>query len=165
MKRLSFAAASIVIFFFAACAAEQKIQTPGSNKPLVDAYVAAWNHRDTAAFDTLLARDAIHEDISQRFRGQGAAQIKDFMRAVLKAEPDFNWKVTNLIEDGSTLAVEWTWTSTYTGDAPGGPVVAMRISSRGASVIEVANGKIKRFTDYYDHASFFPPVKPDSAKK
>ena len=30
-----------------------------------------------------------------------------------------------------------------------------RISGKGASFAEVENGKIKRFTDYYDLASLF----------
>jgi hypothetical protein len=31
------------------------------------------------------------------FRGEGPAQAKDFMRDMLKAEPDLEWKVTSII--------------------------------------------------------------------
>jgi predicted ester cyclase len=75
---------------------------------------------------------------------------------MLKAQPDLEWKVTSIIESGPLVAAEWTWTSTFTGDSPSGPVVAKRISGRGASVAVIENGRIKRFTDYYDTLSYFP---------
>jgi steroid delta-isomerase-like uncharacterized protein len=123
---------------------------------VLQAYVSAWNRHDFAAFDTLLAPDGIHEDLAAGFRGRGPAQIKDFMRELLKAQPDLEWKLTSVIESGPTVAAEWTWTSTFTGDGPSGPVVAKRISGRGATVAVIENGRIKRFTDYYDTLSYFP---------
>src|SRR5207249_11758263 len=90
------------------------------------------------------------------FRGEGPAQVKDFMREMLKAEPDLNWRLSIIIESGPIVAAEWTWTATYTGDSPGGLMVAKRISGRGATVAVIENGQIKRFTDYYDTASYFP---------
>ena len=45
---------------------------------------------------------------------------------------------------------------TYTGpDATGKTVTNKRISGRGASFLDVENGKIARFTDYYDLGSYF----------
>jgi steroid delta-isomerase-like uncharacterized protein len=127
-----------------------------SPKAVLQAYISAWNRHDFAAFDTLLAPDGIHEDIAQGFRGEGPAQVKDFMRDMLKAQPDLEWQVTSVIESGPIVAAEWTWTSTFTGDGPSGPVVAKRISGRGASIAVIKNGRIKRFTDYYDTLSYFP---------
>lgn len=132
---------------------------------LVEAYVQAWNSHDSLALDTLLAPGAVHEDIAQRFRGEGSEQVTGFMRELLKLQPDFKWQLTSSFAVGPNVAAEWTWTSTYTGPGPTGPVTNMRISGRGASVAEVENGRIKRFTDYYDNASFFPPTSKDSAGK
>jgi steroid delta-isomerase-like uncharacterized protein len=127
-----------------------------SPKAVLQAYIAAWNRHDFAAFDALLAPDGIHEDIAAGFRGEGPAQVKAFMRDMLKGQPDLEWKVTSIIQSGPLVAAEWTWTSTFTGDSPGGPVVAKRISGRGASVAVIENGRIKRFSDYYDTLSYFP---------
>jgi steroid delta-isomerase-like uncharacterized protein len=139
----------------AACAVQQK--TPAAaGKAVVDAYVHAWNAHDYSALDTILAPDAIHEDIAQNFRGKGKAAIVAFMRQDIASEPDLKWQITNTIEDGRFVAFEWTWTSTYTGpDATGKTVTRKRISGKGASFVEVENGRIKRFTDYYDLASYF----------
>ena len=162
--RLSFGVVLVVSLIVGGCAAEQKTQAPLSNKPVLDAYVAAWNHHDSVALDTLLAKDGIHEDVASHMRLQGAAAVNGLLRDFIKSEPDFDWKMTNVFEDGPMLAAEWTWTATFTGASPSGPVTAMRITGRGSSIAEVADGKIKRFTDYYDESSFFPPVKTDSSK-
>jgi hypothetical protein len=76
------------------------------------------------------------------------------MQEVIAVEPDFDWRLTNVV-DGPVLAAEWTWTATYTGDCPTiGHVAGKQTSGRGASVAVIENGRIKRFTDYYDFASF-----------
>jgi len=72
-------------------------QTSRSGKSLLQAYVSAWNRHDSAALDTLLTPDAIHEDIAWGFRG-GPAQIKEFMRRVVESEPDLDWRLTTVIE-------------------------------------------------------------------
>jgi steroid delta-isomerase-like uncharacterized protein len=156
MTKLLGPAAALLTLALAACAVQQKKPPEAGGKAVVDAYVRAWNQRDTLAFDTLLAPDAIHEDVAQNFRGKGPREVAGFMRGVMSTQPDYKWVVTNSIEDGKFVALEWTWTSSYTGpDATGKKVTNKHISGKGASLGEVENGKIKRFTDYYDLASFF----------
>jgi steroid delta-isomerase-like uncharacterized protein len=138
-----------------ACAVQQK-PPAASGKTVAEAYVHAWNKHDFAALDTILAPDALHEDLAQNVHAKGVAAIKDFMRQDIASEPDLNWQITNTVEDGRFVAFEWTWTSTYTGpDAAGKTVTNKKLSGRGASFVEIENGKIKRFTDYYDLGSFF----------
>jgi len=155
MRRLPYLTGSLFAVVAAACAVQQKAPA-ASGKAVVEGYVRAWNKHDFAALDTILAPDAIHEDLAQNFHGKGKSAIADFMRQNIATEPDLNWQVTNSIEDGRFVALEWTWTGTYTGpDATGKIVTKKRISGKGASFVEVENGKIKRFADYYDDASFF----------
>jgi steroid delta-isomerase-like uncharacterized protein len=160
MRRFALVIAICLCGLVQICASQE---TPSSAKSVLDAYVSAWNRHDFAAFDKVLAADAIHDDLGYGFHGQGAAQIKDFMRAVLKAEPDYDWRLTKIIVSGSDVAAEWTWTATYTGDSPSGPVVGQRIAGRGVAIVQIENGRIKRFTDYYDVASFFPKPAAKSA--
>ena len=146
----------LLVFSVVSCAVYSKKQPVESDKAVATAYVKAWNQHDSVAIDTLLARDAVHEDAAQNFRGTGSKAILKFMRGLMAAEPDFKWDVTNSLEDGQTVVLEWTWTSTYTGPDPMGKrVTGRRISGKGVSIAELDNGKIKRFTDYYDAASFF----------
>jgi steroid delta-isomerase-like uncharacterized protein len=156
MAKWSYVAGAFTALTLLACAVEKKPPVAESGKAIVEAYIAAWNAHDSAAIDSLLAPDAIHEDIAQNFRGKGSAEVVKFMRQHVASQPDFKWQVTSSIEDGRYVALEWTWSSTYTGpDMAGKPVKNRRISGRGASFAEVEKGKVKRFTDYFDMGSFF----------
>jgi steroid delta-isomerase-like uncharacterized protein len=163
MTKHNFAAVTCLCAVVLACSWQARTQTPQSARAVLEAYVTAWNRHDFAAFDKLLASDAIHEDIAYGFRGQGPVQIKEFMRGMIKEQPDLNWRLTTVVEADQMVAGEWTWTSTFTGDSPSGPIVGKRISARGASVAVIENGRIKRFTDYYDMASAFRELPAGSA--
>lgn len=160
--RRALIAASVVLVLAACAAREEAPPAETGARQVLEAYVAAWNRHDSTALDTLLAADGIHEDIAQDFRG-GAAETKEFMRALIALEPDFKWTLMSVFESGSHVTAEWTWTATYTGDSPIGPVTNFRGSARGATVAEIENGRIRRVTDYYDNASFFRRSPADSA--
>ena len=146
----------VLILLVTGCAVYEKKQPVQGDKAVVDAYVRAWNQHDTIAIDTLLAPDGVHEDIAQNFRSRSRRDVINFMRGTVATEPDYKWTVTNSVDEGKFVALEWTRTATYTGPDPTGkPATRRRISSRGASIAEVENGRIKRFTDYFDLASFF----------
>ena len=149
--------AGCLLLLASASAQQGKQATPAtpSGRAVLEAYVSAWNHHDSAALERLLTPDAVHEDIAWPSHEEGPAQIKKFMQEMIALEPDFDWRLTNIIENGSAVAAEWTWTATFTGDCPTvGHVVGMRSSARGVSVAVIENDRIKRFTDYYDFASF-----------
>lgn len=156
MTKGSYVAGALTALTLLACAVEKKPPVAETGKAVAEAYVRAWNAHDSAAMDSVLAPGAIHEDIAQNFRGTGTAEIVKFMRQAVAAEPDYKWQVTNSIEDGRYVALEWTWTSTYTGPDPTGKQVRNKhLSGRGASFVEIEKGKVKKFTDYFDMASFF----------
>lgn len=156
MAKWSYVAGILAAVSLHGCAVEKQPPVVDSGKAVVQAYIDAWNKHDSVAIDTLLAPDAIHEDFAQNFRGRGSAAIVNFMRGHVAVQPDFKWQVTNSIEEGRYVALEWTWTGTYTGPDPTGkPVTNRRISGRGASVAELEKRKIKRISDYLDLASFF----------
>lgn len=135
-----------------------------SPQPLLEALVQAWDNHDFAALDTLMDPQAIHEDLALGFRGEGLEQIKGFMRHTFELIPDFDWRPINILVDGSEAAAEWTMAGTYSGDTPQGPVKNRLFSVRGASVVVTDNGRITRFTDYYNLAEFYRQVTEKPAK-
>ena len=156
MTKWSYVAGAFAALIVIGGAVEKKPPAPESGKAIAEEYVRAWNAHDSAAMDSVLAPGAIHEDIAQNFRGTGTPEIVKFMRQTMAVEPDYKWQVTSSAEDGRYVALEWTWTATYTGPDPTGKQVTNRhLSGRGASFVEIEKGKIKRFTDYFDMGSFF----------
>ena len=155
-----------IFLLIAAAAWAQPPQQTGapSGKAVLKAYVSAWNRHDFAALDKILAPDAVHEDIAQGVYAQGIAQIKDFMQKVIQGQPDLEWRVSRFVESGPVVVAEWTWTSTFTGESPTGPVKDLRVSGRGVSVVLTEKGQIKHLTDYYDLPSFFRKAPTDTTK-
>jgi len=55
--------------------------------------------------------------------------------------------------------MEWTMSGTHKGDFPGLPATGKRFSSiRGATIVELKDGKIIRCSDYWDAAIFMRQV-------
>ena len=133
-----------------------------ANVAVLTAYVDAWNRRDTVAIDSLLGPGGIHDDLSWGLHGVGPAQVNGFMRNVLKTQPDYKWTISSTFADGPHVAAEWTWKGTYSGQSPAGMLKNVPTAGRGVAIVDIENGKIKQFTDYYDAASFFPK---DSTRK
>jgi steroid delta-isomerase-like uncharacterized protein len=156
MTKRFYVAGVLAAFGLHACAVEKKPPVIESGKAVAQAYVDAWNKHDSAALDTLLAPDAIHEDFAQNSRQRGKAEVVQFMGRTMATQPDFKMQIKTSIEDGRHVALEWTYTATYTGPDPTGKQVTnRRISARGASFFDVEKGKITRITDYWDVASAF----------
>jgi steroid delta-isomerase-like uncharacterized protein len=160
MKPLT--ATLLITLGLAACSPQPQSPSGPDPKAVLQAYVDAWNRHDSLALDTLLAPAGVHEDLAWGFRGEGPAAVRGFMRDVIAVSPDYHWEVTSSFTDGQSVMAEWTWTATFTGPSPSGPVTNQRIAGRGAAVAQIANGKIVRLSDYYDAASFFPKQVPDT---
>lgn len=145
--------AAALMAWIAGCT--EKAPEEGSALRVVEAYVEAWNERDSTALDTLLAANGIHEDPAQGFRAEGPAEVVALWRGLDESMPDFHWRITRSFTDGSDVGVEWSWVATYSGPTPEGPVADLPIEARGAALARVEDGRIVRFVDYYDGASFF----------
>lgn len=155
MMKRPFASATLLCILALTFSWQARTQTEPSGKALLEAYVSAWNRRDFAALDKLLASDAVHEDMARPSRDVGPDQIRQSIRTTIEDHPDLNWHVTSIVDGGSLVAAEWVWTGTFIGDSSVRPVAPRRISGRGASVVVVESGRIKRVSDYYDFDSVF----------
>ncbi len=163
MKLLTGALAAAIGLF--ACSPQPQSTADPDPKAVLLAYIDAWNRHDSLALDTLLAPTGIHEDFAWGFRGEGPAAVRGFMRDVIAVSPNYRWEVNSSFTDGESVTAEWTWTATYTGPSPGGPVTNQPVRGRGAAVARIANGKIILLSDYYDVASFFPKPVADSSRR
>ena len=86
---------------------------------------------------------------------QGQDQIRAHLDNLFTATPDIAYEVTSSVAAGDRVVVEWVVTGTYQNDFPGLPPAAgQTFSFRGASVFELANGKVQRYTEYWDAYGF-----------
>jgi steroid delta-isomerase-like uncharacterized protein len=115
----------------------------------------AYNRHDPAAVAQLYSADGAHEDIAQGRPKTGRDEIAAGLSKFLGWFPDARWEPQSTIL-GADEREAVTYLLTGTLQAQMGPVAprGQRISLRGAHVLQLRDGLIKRSEDYWDAASF-----------
>lgn len=127
--------------------------SPAQAEQLVRDLFAAWSQHDLARIDALFAADGVYEDVPPRREYVGPEEIKGFLSAIWTWAPDIEFSVTSVAVAGGTAVAEWVMTGTQTGPIGAIPASGNEFSVRGASVLEIRDGKITRNSDYYDLSS------------
>jgi ketosteroid isomerase-like protein len=79
-------------------------------------------------------------------------RLTEFFQRSRELFPDAAVEVDSTLECGDHAIAEWKLTATES--VPYGPVKLRRpISLRGTSIVEISNGKIIRWSDYYDRVT------------
>jgi steroid delta-isomerase-like uncharacterized protein len=129
---------------------------------MLDEWAMAWSsaeHNDPERVLALFADDCVFEDVTFGVVARGKEELRSFVNGAFAACPDFTYGVTSRFAARHWAAIEWVMSGTHTGDFPGMPATGKRFSSvRGASILELEAGKIRRESDYWDAATFMKQV-------
>jgi steroid delta-isomerase-like uncharacterized protein len=123
------------------------------NMTLAQQVVDAWNTHDPERVLALLTADHVYEDVTFGAVNQGPEQTRQFFESAFAAFPDIHFEATAAVVSAERGAVEWTMTGTHKGDMPGLPATGKAFTVRGATVFEIASGKIRGVHDYWDSAT------------
>ena len=122
--------------------------------PLAE-WAAAYNSGDADQVLALYTDDALWEEVAIGLAAHGQDEIRAHLDRLYTAVPDFTVDVTNGFVAGDQAVVEWVISGTYSADFPGLPPAAgQHFSLRGDSVSELTDGKIRRYTEYWDAYGF-----------
>jgi ketosteroid isomerase-like protein len=91
------------------------------------------------------AEKAVFEDIPAGLRIEDRSVLRDYFEKLF-ASPGVDFSCIRIFDGGDFAAIEWIWSGLKrdTGES---------FQVKGASVIELADGKIARESIYYDPAS------------
>ena len=91
----------------------------------------------------------------------GLKELHDFAKGTLEAFGDLKFELKSRViaADGKSGAVEWIWRGRPIKDLPELPATNKPFEVRGASVVEFADGKISRDSDYWDLATYMKQVR------
>ena len=86
----------------------------------------------------------------------GRAAILEVWSRGRAAFPDYNGTIDVMVEQGDTIAAEWTWFGTNTGpvvmpDGTERPPTGKRIEAKGMELVQVRGGKLAVHHLYYDN--------------
>jgi len=134
-----------------------RAEEPAASQPpaeeIVHALFAAWSQHDLARIEALFTADGIYEDVPPQRTYRGAEEIQGFLTAIWAWAPDIEFNVTAVAVAGDRAVAEWVMTGTQTGPIGAISASGNEFSVRGASVLEIEDGKITRNSDYYDLSS------------
>jgi steroid delta-isomerase-like uncharacterized protein len=121
---------------------------------VLDEWGRAWSSHDTERILALFTDDCVYEDVTFGVVNRGKQELRAFADGVFASVPDFTIEVTSRFGAGTWAGMEWVMSGTHYGDFPGMPATGKRFSSlRGATVLELQGGKIRRNSDYWDAAT------------
>ena len=120
---------------------------------------AAWNAHDVERIAAFYTDDCFKEDIAVGKATRGKEEMKALIGGAFRAIPDMKIELVTLFYCGGWAATEWTMSGSYSSDYPGFPLAAgRRFLVRGASIMELRDGKISRISDYWNFTSFLQQV-------
>jgi steroid delta-isomerase-like uncharacterized protein len=129
---------------------------------MLDDWAMAWSsidNKDPERLLALFADDCVYEDVTLGLVARGKEELRSFVSRAFAAIPDFKYGVTSRFAASQWAVIEWVMSGTHTGDFPGMPATGKRFSSvRGASILELEAGKIRRESVYWDTATFMKQV-------
>ena len=119
--------------------------------PAAAAFIEVWNTKDYDKLDRALTEDFRRRAPDQN--ADGRAAMKEFMRQVHAAYPDFRIVVDGDSHQGDAAFLHWTVTGTNTG--PGAsPPTGKRITTSGITMLRFApDGRIMEEVAHFDTAS------------
>jgi steroid delta-isomerase-like uncharacterized protein len=82
------------------------------------------------------------------FKDKG--RFTEFLVKIRERFPDSERRANTLFSGGERVVIEWTLTATQTEPFLGGQLRKVPICVRGISVVQIKNGKISQWSDYYD---------------
>jgi len=82
------------------------------------------------------------------FKDKG--RLTEFLAKIGELFPDSERRDNTIFSSGGRVISEWTLTATKTEPFLGGQLRKVPICVRGISVVQIENGKISQWSDYYD---------------
>ena len=115
----------------------------------------ALTNRDWTAFADLVTEDCQWTDVPSGRTIRGVDELLDVCRAFTASFPDFSVESVTLIGEGDLVANEWNAHGTHDGPLPrpdGGdyPPTGRSFARTGVGIVELRDGKIVRYRDYFD---------------
>jgi steroid delta-isomerase-like uncharacterized protein len=129
--------------------------TPEALPAILAEWEAAMATHDPEQILALYTDDALWEEVPLNVVARGQEAIRAHLDGVFAATPDIVYDVSSGFAAGDRAVAEWTISGTLTGDFPGlPPGTGQPFTVRGVSIFDLADGRITRYTEYWDALTF-----------
>jgi steroid delta-isomerase-like uncharacterized protein len=119
----------------------------------LEEWAAGWSTRDVERVISLCTEQCVYEDVPLGVVNKGKDELRAFGEQVFEAFPDLKIELTTQVAATDWAMLEWIMSGTHQGNLPGLPSTGERFSVRGATVLQLEDGRIIRNSDYWDMAT------------
>lgn len=123
--------------------------TNEANRKVFETWFSAWSTGDVPKLVSLFADDCTWDDVPNKTH-HGKQAVEALAKATYKMVPDLQLEILDVLIGDTGFVAEWQATGTNAGDFPGIPASGNRFRMRGASVLKLRDGKIHRYSSYWD---------------
>jgi limonene-1,2-epoxide hydrolase len=125
-----------------------------ANTDVVRRFGEALTNRDWDAFREVVAEDCVWTEVPSGEVIHGVEALIDLCRTFTAAFPDFRVESVTLIGQGDVVANEWRGQGTHAETGRG-------FVRTGVGMVEVRDGKIAAYRDYFDRQTMTDQVGAD----
>jgi len=124
-------------------------------KPILDAYVEAWNTGNVDVLDAI-ADAGVQRHVSPTVPSSATNldELKQVITNFRAQFPDFHVSLDEEIYVAGKSVIRWTVTGTHTGSTEELPATGKAVSVSGSSIMHYAEGKLTEEWAYFDNQDF-----------
>src|SRR5467141_3755330 len=111
--------------------------------------LAAWTQGDFVEVADQFNDQFTFTDHALGLEFKDKGRLTEFFAKIRERFPDSKRSDNTIFSSGDRVISEWTLTATQTEEFLGGRLRKVPICVRGISVVQIKNGKISRWSDYY----------------
>ena len=112
--------------------------------------LAAWRQRNFVEVVDQFNDQFTFTDHALGLEFKDKDRLIEFLAKIGECFPDSERRDNIIFSSGDRVISEWTVTATKTEPFLGGRLLKVPICVRGISVVQIKNGKISQWSDYYD---------------
>lgn len=120
--------------------------------------IAAWNAHDIERLASLYAPDYEEMDVAQAKPQLGRDGIRRTAMAYLRAFPDLQVTLNEVVIDDNRVAMAWTWCGTHRGTMMNIPPTGRNVTVRGTSFLTIEDSQIRRGLRVWDMAGLLRSI-------
>ena len=121
-----------------------------TTNPILQTALAAWRQGNFVAVADQFSDQFTFTDHALGLEFNDKERLTEFLAKIGERFPDSERKDTTIFNSGDRAITEWTLTATQTESFMGGRSRIVPIWVQGISVVQIKDGKISQWSDYYD---------------
>jgi len=123
---------------------------PTTPDRILQTALAAWRQEDFVELVDQFSDRFTFTDHALGLEFKDKGRLTEFLAKIRERFPDSERRDNTIFSSGDRVISEWTLTATQAEPFLGGRLRKVPICVQGISVVQIKNGKISQWSDYYD---------------